>query len=58
MTTSDPTPEQDECRIVEVDGEAIRVQASGEWTTEDHAAFAEIVRAAKKHMRAEQIGES
>jgi len=58
MNSSDPTPEQDECRIVEVNGEAIRVQASGEWNAEDHAAFAEIVRAAKAHFRAEQIGEN
>ena len=37
----------DDCRIVDVDGDPIRVQASGDWTDEDHAAFAEIVRAAK-----------
>lgn len=39
----------DECRIVEVDGEPVSVHASGDWTDEDHSAFAEIVRAAKAH---------
>lgn len=36
-----------DCRIVEVDGEPVRVQASGDWSEADHAAFAEIVRALK-----------
>lgn len=42
----------DECRIVDVDGEAVRVQASGEWSEADHAAFADIVRAAKARFAA------
>jgi len=42
-----------DCRIVEVNGEPVRVQASGDWSEADHAAFAEIVRAAKAKFEGE-----
>src|SRR6266542_373734 len=40
--------EPDTCRLVEVDGEVIRVHGAGEMNDEDRAAFAEIVRAARR----------
>jgi hypothetical protein len=44
----------DPCHLVAVDGETVSVQGNvGEWTPEDHAAFAEIVRAAKAKYDAE-----
>ena len=46
----------DECRIVEVDGESVRVQASGNWSAEDHDAFASIVRAAKAKFADDNLG--
>jgi len=46
----------DECRVVEVDGEPVRVQASGDWDEKDHAAFASIVRAAKAKFAADNLG--
>lgn len=36
-----------ECRVVEVDGEPVRVIGSKDWTEEDFAFFAEVIRAAK-----------
>lgn len=45
-----------DCRIVEVDGEPVRVQTSGDWSEADHAAFAEIVRAAKAKAKFEGEG--
>ncbi len=46
----------DECRVVEVDGEPVRVQAFGDWDEKDHAAFASIVRAAKAKFAADNVG--
>ncbi|TLQ43466.1 hypothetical protein [Streptomyces marianii] len=43
----------DTCRPVEVDGETIRVRGAQEMTDEDRAAFAEVVRAAKRKYAAE-----
>ncbi len=40
--------EPDTCRLVEVDGGVIRVHGAGEMNDEDRAAFAEIVRAARR----------
>ncbi len=40
---------RDECRPVEVDGEVIPVLGGREMDATDRAAFAEIVRAAKRH---------
>lgn len=44
----------DECRIVEVDGEPIRVHGGSEMDEAGREAFAQIVRAAKAKMAAEQ----
>lgn len=42
------------CQIVEVDGEPVRVQGNvGDWDDETRAAFAEVVRAAKAKFAAE-----
>jgi hypothetical protein len=42
------------CRIVEVDGESVRVVGGAdEWTQGDHEAFAEVVRAVKRRFDAE-----
>ena len=54
--TPDPRLVVEECRIVDVDGEPVRVQVSGEWSEADHAAFAEIVRAAKARFADGQKG--
>ena len=40
--------EPDACRLVEVDGEVIRVHGAAEMNDEDRAAFAELVRAVKR----------
>ena len=42
------------CRIVEVDGESVRVGGGADdWTQGDHEAFAEVVRAVKRRFDAE-----
>ncbi|GFH36604.1 hypothetical protein [Streptomyces pacificus] len=46
-------PEPDACRPVEIDGETIRVRGAQEMTDEARAAFAEVVRAAKRKYAAE-----
>lgn len=50
----DDQRDQDTCRPLDVDGQTIRVLGSGEWTAEDRAAMAEVVRAAQQRMGAEQ----
>lgn len=46
--------EAENCQIVEVDGEPVRVQGNvGDWDDADREAFAEIVRAAKAKYAAE-----
>lgn len=42
------------CGIVEVDGEPVRVQGGAEMSAADRAAFAEVVRAAKRRLAAER----
>lgn len=44
----------DTCRPVEVDGEIIRVHGSRAMTQHEQGLFAEIVRAAKRRLQAEQ----
>lgn len=39
----------DDCRFVDVDGEAIRVRGAREMSDDDRAAFADVIRAAKAH---------
>jgi hypothetical protein len=48
----------EECRHIEVDGEAVSVRGSGEWSDRDRGAFAEIVRSAKAKFAAERAAES
>lgn len=43
----------DACRVVEVDGEPIRVRSAGEMTEQDHAALAEVIAAARRKHAAE-----
>lgn len=47
-------PEPDECRIVEVDGTAVRVRGTGETTDTGRQFLAEVVAAAKRRHTAEQ----
>lgn len=50
-------PEDGErCRVVEVDGESVRVLGGVEMDAEERAMFAEVVRAAKRRVAAEQAG--
>jgi hypothetical protein len=49
----DATSAVDACRLVEVDGEPVRVRGSGDLTAEDHAALAEIIAAARRKHAAE-----
>lgn len=44
----------DTCRLIEVDGEVIRVLGGHGMDDEDRAAFAEIVRAAKRRFDSER----
>lgn len=38
------------CRIVEIDGQPVRVRGDRPMTPDDQAAFTEVIRAAKRHM--------
>lgn len=51
MTTND---EESTCRIYEVDGEPIRVHAERPMNAADQEALAEVVRAAKRKMAADE----
>lgn len=51
-------PEPDTCRLVDIDGETIRVRGSSELSEESRAALVEVIRAAKRRMEAEQPSES
>jgi len=44
---------EDKCRPVEVDGETIRVHGDGEMDATDREMFADVVRAAKRRLRAD-----
>lgn len=46
----DDQDEHDTCRPLDVDGATLRVHGSGEWTDQDRAAMAELVRAAQRRM--------
>lgn len=46
--------DEDQCRLVEVDGEIIRVHGGRAMTELERELFAEIVRAAKRRMEAEE----
>jgi hypothetical protein len=45
--------EPDQCRLVEVDGEIIRVHGGRAMTEYEQSLFAELVRAAKRRLAAE-----
>lgn len=52
------TPEDgDRCRVVEVDGEPVRVLGGREMDAVDRAMLAEVVRVAQRRMAAEQAEE-
>lgn len=52
-----PEEPDDVCRIVDIpDVGPVRVRGSGEWTAEHHAAFAELVHAARRRYIAEHGG--
>lgn len=44
----------DECRIVVVDGDPVRVRAAGEWNDDTRDAFAAIVRSARQKLAEQQ----
>ena len=41
---------EDQCRLVEVDGEIVRVRGEREMDDADRAALAEVIRAAKRKL--------
>jgi hypothetical protein len=49
----DATSTEDACRVVEIDGESIRVHGSGEMSDESRAALAEVIGAARAKYVAE-----
>ncbi|MFF8485197.1 hypothetical protein [Streptomyces antibioticus] len=48
-----PAADEDECRLVEVDGETVRVRGAGEMTEESRAALASLIAVAKQRLEAE-----
>jgi hypothetical protein len=50
---SEPSPD-DTCRVVEVDGEQVRVRGSGDMSDESRTAIASLVGAARRRHQAEQ----
>ncbi|MDX2702180.1 hypothetical protein PV350_04875 [Streptomyces sp. PA03-6a] len=45
-----PAPETDTCRVIDVDGEPIRLHGSGALTEEGVAAVGDVIAAARRHL--------
>lgn len=57
LDDDEPEPDEDSCRLVDVDGETVRVRGSGDMDEQDQQALGQVFRAARARMKAEQDAE-